>query len=168
VKNIVYFFISLLAVCQIKAHTLEEIPFPVVGKPFPDVHFNDVEHYTKGQMAVSEGKGKWQVLYCFNSECAPCMAYLPALDTLQKLFSGKVRMLLVGYTGSMFLPGEDKRMRTSYEQVREHANLQLPIAYDSLMYHQFGSYRRDRLSPSPWKNRRCISGSTAIEAWVIF
>ncbi|MBN9383249.1 MAG: redoxin domain-containing protein [Chitinophagaceae bacterium] len=114
--------------------------FATVGKVCPDLFLNDVHYYTRDQVSLQDLRGKWLVLSCFNRYCSSCVAQLSATDSLQKQFKDKVQILLIGYSGSIYIParGPDyKEMRLLYEKVREKEHLQLPIAYDSTVYERF-------------------------------
>jgi len=118
---------------------------PQVGKPMPDFLLNDVQNYRKKQVSLSDFKGKWLILDFWNQYCGICLESMPKMDALQKQFSGKAQILLVGYTGSQYRHiSNDSTIRQLYERTRKDYNLSLAIAYDSLLMHQY------RIKPTPY------------------
>jgi thiol-disulfide isomerase/thioredoxin len=115
--------------------------FPDVGDPCPDFLFNDIRYYPQKECTLKDFKGKWLILDCWNRYCSVCVASFPRTDSLQKAYKSSVQFLLVGYSGSQYTPwrGPDERpIKDLYEKTRTRFNLDLPVAFDSVLFHKFG------------------------------
>ena len=112
--------------------------YPEVGKPCPDFHFKDVEHYSKKSISLKDFKGRWLLLDFWNRYCSVCLNRMPGTDSLGARFSKQVTFLLVGYTGSRYTHRSDnKPIHELYGKLRERLHIDLPIAYDSVLFHRF-------------------------------
>lgn len=119
----------------------KQFNYPKIGQPFPDLQFNDVQHYSSKQLKISDLKGKWVLLDFWNRYCSACIAGFPKLDSLQSEFGGKLKVVLVGYTGSQYNAGlnsDNVHIQKLYDKVKKRDGLSLSIAYDSTAFHQFG------------------------------
>jgi thiol-disulfide isomerase/thioredoxin len=121
-----------------KASSADTTTLPVVGRQCPDFHFDDVRYYTQKRVSLNDFKGRWLVLDLWNRHCSSCIDKMPKTDSLQKKFTRKMRFLLVGYTGSRYVRRpENKEMHQLYPKLRKRLNINLPIAYDSVLFHRF-------------------------------
>lgn len=115
--------------------------YAVVGSPCPDFQFNEVRYFSKEKVSLKDFKGQWLILDFWNKHCGTCIEKMPETDSLQRRFSGQVSVLLVGYTGSLYTHRPDNSIREFYSGIRERMQVNLPIAYDSVMF--------DRLAIGP-------------------
>lgn len=112
--------------------------YPEIGKSCPDFHFNEVAYYSKKSVSLNDFKGQWLMLDFWNRYCSVCLGRMPGTDSLQKKFPKQVQFLLVGYTGSRYTHrSDDKPIHELYGKLRERLHIDLPIAYDSLLFHRF-------------------------------
>ena len=119
--------------------------YPVIGKPLPVVHFSEVQYHEKQSLSNGDFEGKWLILYGWNRYCSLCLGKMPLLSQLQANYKDQLNILLVGYNGSRYTKrSDDAAIRSLYERNRVEEQLNLAIAYDSLMFHQFN------LGPSPY------------------
>ncbi|SDH49417.1 TlpA family protein disulfide reductase [Mucilaginibacter gossypii] len=134
--------ITLLCVsCFGTAGAQSQKQHSLTGSPCPDFRFNEVKYFRKDNVSPADFKGQWLILDFWNKHCGNCIEKMPATDSLQHRFAGKVQVLLVGYTGSMYTHRPDKSIREFYSGIRERMHVNLPIAYDSVMF--------DKLSIGP-------------------
>ncbi|MEJ5994393.1 redoxin domain-containing protein [Pedobacter sp. Du54] len=74
-----------------------------IGQQVPDVVLNNLNNYTdaSGKLSttakLSDFRGKLVILDFWATWCAPCVAMIPRMDSLQKKFKGKVQFLSVTY-----------------------------------------------------------------------
>lgn len=116
----------------------EEPNNPEVGKRCPDFFLSEVVHFEKQSVCLDDFKGKWLILDCWNKWCISCIKSMPKMDSLQKEYSKSVQFFLVGYTGSQYSGKPDNDgIRTLYEGIMQRTGLQLPIAYDSILFRRF-------------------------------
>ncbi|RDC54139.1 hypothetical protein DU508_23180 [Pedobacter chinensis] len=134
-----YFCLIILIPVLMKAKAQETGKnYPEVGKPMPGFKFNEVMYFTKDTVSNSDFEGQWLVLDCWNRYCSLCLKKMPALDKMRETFNKKVIFLLVGYNGSRYTKrSDDTAIRKLYEMNRLDQHLNLAIAYDSVMFHQF-------------------------------
>jgi thiol-disulfide isomerase/thioredoxin len=112
--------------------------YPEIGKPCPDFHFTEVRYYSRKAVSLKDFRGQWLMLDFWNRYCTVCLRRMPGTDSLQKKFSKQVQFILVGYTGSRYTHRSDnKPIHELYRKFRKRLNIDLPIAYDSLLFHRF-------------------------------
>lgn len=121
---------SLLLVVSAKAQQTENMLKP--GQQCPDFKFNNVEHYSKNKVSLSDFKGKWLILDFWNRTCSVCIKGFPKLNDLQNEFGNKLQVLLVGINNYKY----NKDIKGLFERIRVRQSLTLPIAYDSVMVNQ--------------------------------
>ncbi len=68
-----------------------------IGDKVPDLQLNNIINYPHTSAKISDFNGKVLILDFWATWCAPCLASMPKLDSLQKQFSGKVQVLQVAY-----------------------------------------------------------------------
>ena len=113
---------------------------PKVGEPLPQFILADVNYYARQRVTPKDFLGKWLIIDCWNRYCSSCESSFPKTDSMQKEFSDRLQFLLVGYTGSQYMPKwgpDDKHIKSEYEEFRQKENLQLAIAFDSTLFHRF-------------------------------
>lgn len=119
-----------LAICQtsIEADTIK----PEIGKPMPDFTLTNVHHYNKSSsVSLNDFKGKWLFFDFWFSGCVNCIKSFPKVNLLQEKFKGKIQFLLVGVNEREKFFG--KGIELTYEKLRQRQNLNLAIAYDSIL-----------------------------------
>ncbi|XHR95541.1 TlpA family protein disulfide reductase [Mucilaginibacter sp. UC70_90] len=131
------FIITLLLVCGFGTTNAQTTTTDaLVGSPCPNFQFNEVRYFTKEKVSYKDFKGRWLILDFWNKHCGHCIEKMPATDSLQRNFAGKVQVLLVGYTGSMYTHRPDNAIREFYAGIRQRMHIDLPIAYDSVMFNR--------------------------------
>lgn len=137
-SKFLFYLILFLSQFHFAKGQQNENDFPVIGKPCPNFLFTDVQYHSKKQVSLKDFEGKWLVLDFWNRYCGTCLDKMPLMDSMQKAFSANVSFLLIGYTGSQYVKrSDDKAIRKLYEMNRKRLKLNLSIAYDSLIFHQF-------------------------------
>lgn len=105
---------------------------PVVGQPVPDFQLTDVHHYNKKTISANDLKGKWTVLDFWSKGCTACVKSFPKLNELQHEFKDDIQFVLVGINNK-----SNKNIEQIYERFRQKFNLDLVVAYDSILSQQF-------------------------------
>lgn len=112
--------------------------FPQLGQLCPDFQFNELHYHARTKATRDDFKGKYLVLDFWNRYCTACLNSMPKMDSLNMAFSDSVAVVMVGYTGSRYSKRSDNSwIRKLYEDNRKEQNLNLPIAYDSVLFHRF-------------------------------
>lgn len=106
----------------------------LVGRPAPDFELKDVDYYHKKNVRLADFKGKWLILDFWSKTCASCIAGFPKLNKLQTHFSDKVQFLLIGNNTRKYNTG----IKQMFDKIRNYQQLDLPIAYDSVLFERFG------------------------------
>ncbi|MCC8426471.1 TlpA disulfide reductase family protein [Mucilaginibacter sp. UR6-11] len=76
-----------------------------VGQRCPDVTIAHLINYPQKSARISDFKGKLLILDFWATTCAPCVAFMPQADSLQKSFGGKLVILPVdNETGALAGP----------------------------------------------------------------
>jgi thiol-disulfide isomerase/thioredoxin len=121
-----------------KFSDIDTAKYPVVGRQCPSFYFDDVQYYSKNKLSLKDFKGRWLVLDCWNRFCSTCIGKMPGLDSLSNQFSTEVSFMLVGYTGSRYAHHpSNTEIHELYPKLRKRLNVDLPIAYDSVLFHKF-------------------------------
>jgi thiol-disulfide isomerase/thioredoxin len=133
-----FILITLLFFFKTALSQNQKADYPEIGKPCPDFFLNDVLHYHKSEVSLADFQNQWLVLDFWNRYCGVCLGKFQAIDSLQKQFVKQINFMLVGYTGSQYTHRSDnKPIRELYEKLRFRLNLDLPIAFDSVLFHHF-------------------------------
>lgn len=95
-----------------------------VGQVVPDVVINNLHNYkdkngvVSGAAKLSDFRGKLLILDFWATWCSPCVAMIPKMDSLQKVFGDKVAFLSVTYQKEIevlpFLEKLEKRRGVKY------------------------------------------------------
>ena len=102
----------------------------------------EVQNYSKKNVSLSDFKGQWLILDFWNRYCGVCIKSFPKMDSLQRTFDGRLKIILSGYTGSkMSRQGsDDKMIREIYERNRLSNHLDLTVAFDSVLFDRYDIY----------------------------
>lgn len=103
----------------------------------PHFILNNVTHYNKNTVTLTDFSGKWLVLDFWASFCPPCIASLPRMSELQGKFKKDVQIIMVGLIGKRSHADLESTKRM-YERLRRKHRLDLVVAYDSTL-----SYKLD-------------------------
>ena len=111
---------------------------PIVGKSCPDFTLTDVNFFKQKIVSLKDFHGKWLVLDCWNRYCSNCISSMPRMDSIRKEFKNQIEVVYIGYTGNLHAKESDnKEIRILYERVQREYNLDLPMAFDSLLMDRF-------------------------------
>ncbi|MFD2872002.1 redoxin domain-containing protein [Mucilaginibacter ximonensis] len=107
---------------------------PIIGKPCPEFHFNQVDFYSKKAVSLSDFKGKWLILDFWSKDCSSCIASFPSINREQQQLKDSVQFLMVTYDDVKHVN------RTMYASFKKKLNLQMPCAFDdadSTLFREF-------------------------------
>lgn len=105
----------VLLVSALITHAQKKVPLET-GKPLPEWF----------QPYTAQYKGMPVVIDLFSSYCVVCFQMMPKVDSLQKLYQGKVKILVIGK--------EDPKIRPLYARVQKMMNLSLDVHIDSIIF----------------------------------
>lgn len=71
-----------------------------IGEQVPDIKFRNVVNWPNTEAKLSDFKGKLIILDFWATWCAPCIASIPKLDSLQQHFGDKLMVMQVTYEDS--------------------------------------------------------------------
>jgi thiol-disulfide isomerase/thioredoxin len=120
--------------------------YPKLGRAIPDYQFSDVQYFNRDTVSIREFRGKWLVLDFWTRFCVSCVADMPDLGRIQKEMGGCVQVLLVGLNYPRTWSAEEKAhpghsgdyfFRTLYKQIRERDSIDIPIAWDTMLFKRF-------------------------------
>lgn len=66
-----------------------------VGSKVPDIVISNVVNYKSSTLRLSDFRGKLLIIDFWNTGCKSCLKSFPKLDSLQKVFDGKIQVLVV-------------------------------------------------------------------------
>ena len=66
-----------------------------IGNKIPESIFNDVINYPSPILKISDFKDKIIIIDFWNHSCTACIQSFSKLDSLQKIFAGKIQIILV-------------------------------------------------------------------------
>lgn len=64
-----------------------------IGDKCPDFEFTDMINYAAPKARLSDFRGKLVILDFWSVNCAPCIAAMPKMDSLQKKYQGKIQII---------------------------------------------------------------------------
>ncbi|RYE30608.1 MAG: TlpA family protein disulfide reductase, partial [Sphingobacteriales bacterium] len=103
-----------------------------VGKEIDNLLLLNVEHFEKEKVTTKDLLGKWTILDFWTVGCTACVKSFPRLNELNRKFP-HVQFVLITDNGRHY-----PNVRQVYERFRKKLNLNLPIAYDSLLFKKIG------------------------------
>lgn len=111
------------------------VPSPglAVGQTVPDVLLPALERHPRPTARLSEFRGKLLILDFWATWCAPCVAAVPKLDSLQQQYAGRVQILPVTYQSG-------KEVTTFLERLQRQKKMQftLPqVVSDTVLHRLF-------------------------------
>lgn len=119
------FFIATMCVCLYCGLTGNAQGSLVPGMPMPDLQL-DVQYVQPGRMSIADFKGKPLLLLFFGKGCEYSFRSLPRISDLYQQYKGEFNLVMIG------IDRKGNGIRTGYERYRDHYNLKLPVAYDSI------------------------------------
>jgi thiol-disulfide isomerase/thioredoxin len=66
-----------------------------IGQTFPDIVLPNVINYPESSLKLSSFRNKIVLLDFWNHSCSACVGSFPKLDSLQRIFDGKIQIILV-------------------------------------------------------------------------
>jgi thiol-disulfide isomerase/thioredoxin len=132
--------IILLVLTGFPAIAQSEERESIIGRPCPDYIFSHVQYYDTEyakpkKVDVNELKGKWLILDFWTRNCEPCIKGFPKLNQWQKDFSSDAQFMLVGLNDRY-----NWQIESYYAGVRAALELELPVAYDTVLVRKLGVY----------------------------
>lgn len=117
--------ICIVVLCLININTIAAQTKKLsVGDQMPDVPLKNVINYSKNELKLSDFKGKYVILDFWNHNCHYCLASFKNIDSMQKMFAGKLQIILVNK--------EDKNFTENFfltrKQIKQPA---VPLATDN-------------------------------------
>lgn len=132
-KRLSILFLSASLLTSLSVYSQSK-SYPVIGEAMPEFTLNDVHHFSKNHFDNSDLKGKWVIMDFWSVGCSACVKSFPKINELQKEFDNQIQFLLVGQNDKKY----NSNIEKVYERYRKAFDLELPIAYDSTLFTQFG------------------------------
>lgn len=110
-----------------------EVSYPIDGQLIPDFILSNVAYYEKQVFTSRENRGKWMVLDFWEKGCTSCVQSFPRINELHEQFHDKVQFLLIANNSRY-----SSNVEQYYDRFRYKFGLSLAIAYDSVIFEQFG------------------------------
>ena len=104
---------------------------PEIGKPMPDFTL-DVHYFKTKSVSMKDFKGKWLFLDFWFEVCGACIQSFPSVNTHYKEFKDDLTWLMVGLNSHRY-----KGTQALYEKLRVKKNLEMPVAYDSVLVNKW-------------------------------
>ncbi|HMH31697.1 MAG TPA: redoxin domain-containing protein [Puia sp.] len=111
----------------------EAVRTPVIGRMCPDFNLAVINHNSIANRSLKDFKGQFLILDFWTMHCGTCVRNFPHNDQLQKEFSGKLKILLVGFNGEH----ENIAIQKMYAKYEKKYALNLSIAFDSVLFEHF-------------------------------
>ncbi len=145
VKKIIFLLVLLLCIASIniKAQAIADSGRAEVGKPVPDYVFKDIRYWKTKTASIRDFRGKWLIMDFGGPNCASCIAHIPDFNNFQKEFGKQLQVLLVeqleptGKAQREKDPNWPAETYAVYEKIRQRQHIDLPIAFDSVLYKQY-------------------------------
>lgn len=124
-------YLSIISYCY--SADIDNLDYPQIGKACPNFTLNNVEHFQKSTITLSDFKGKWLILDFWTEYCVSCIESFPKLNAIQEEFKDDIQIVLLGKPR-----GDPQKIRNLYETHRLQKNLNLPVVYESALSDRFG------------------------------
>jgi thiol-disulfide isomerase/thioredoxin len=132
-SNRIFFTIVLLSLVSVLSAAQTIFPLditrPEVGKPLPDFTLNNVTHFKKTKVSLSDFKGKWLFLDFWFTGCSACIHSFRKVNAFHKEFKNELNWIMIGLNDTK----HNKGIQELYEKLRIKQNLEMPVAYDSIL-----------------------------------
>lgn len=121
-------FLLLLTTTQIFAQSPKDNKILSVGDKMPDVVLTNIMNSRAKSFRLSDFKGKLVLVDFWATWCSTCIDAFPVLDSLQRIFPNKMKVLLVN-------PEKEHNSEKSVQMVIDRVNawsthrLKLPIVF---------------------------------------
>lgn len=116
------------------AQPQRDVSIPTVGKACPQFTLRALKYYSTDEFSNKGFKGKWLVLDFWFLGCVNCIKGFPKLNELQEHFQGNVQFLAIGKKDNTL----NKNIELVYEKLRKKFNLNLAVAFDSVLVEKWG------------------------------
>lgn len=105
--------------------------YPRMHMEIPDFTIRNMQDRPDSILTKADVKGKFVILFFWSKLCSACVKYFPQFNAMHEQFSDQVTFVLIGT--------EDKqeRMRAIYDKVQKKLQLDIPFAFDSVLFHKF-------------------------------
>ncbi|HMR81624.1 MAG TPA: hypothetical protein PKE30_00730 [Niabella sp.] len=84
----------LLAAIIFNLQTYAQSKYLKRDSSIPDISFSDVLNYKSGVLNFNDFKSKFIILDFWNTACISCIKSFPLIDSLQKVYAGKIQFIL--------------------------------------------------------------------------
>lgn len=112
----------------------DTLQYPEIGKPLPDFMLDNVHYFIKSMAQGEDFRGKWLILDFWSKGCGACIASFPKMNKLQASLKDSMHLVLVGINSGHWGRG----IESLYQTLKERHQLDLTVAYDSLLHKQWG------------------------------
>lgn len=126
------FSLSLKAAGQSNQY---DIPDFNIGKPIFDYTFHDVQNSSTNKIRLSDYKEKWLIIDFWSQNCTSCIKSFPELDTIQKKYAGKLKIISVGNNASNF--GKPSYIKELFDRLNNRYKYSFSEAFDSTLAQSF-------------------------------
>src|SRR5260221_7153547 len=129
----IFFTIVVLSLISVLSWAQKSLPSdsakPEVGKPLPDFTLNNVTHFKKRKVSSNDFRGKWLFLDFWFTGCTACIHSFRKVNAFHKEFKNDLNWVMVGINDTK----HNKGIQELYEKLRIKQNLEMPVAYDSVL-----------------------------------
>lgn len=95
----IIFLVTVVLIVQVKSFGQDGTKSLRIGDKCPDFEIS-MQNYSKPILKLSELAGKSVLLDFWATWCAPCVASFPKMDSIEKVFNGKLFILPITYEDS--------------------------------------------------------------------
>ena len=129
-RRFVIIFVTVMCMFE-NASAQVENNYPEVNKPSPDFRLFNIENTSAKSICLSDLRGENVILDFWSTGCVPCIASFPKLDSFQRKYAGKLRIILIG------LEERGRDIKKYYQVYKRKYGLELTSAYDSTTFKKF-------------------------------
>jgi thiol-disulfide isomerase/thioredoxin len=104
---------------------------PQIGRSYADLKLVNIVNYSTGTLSLKDLKGKWLILDFWDKHCISCVSSFPRMNALQKKYSDKVQIILVGRQDL------ENEIGPLFKTFKEKLRLQLACSLDSALCRRF-------------------------------
>lgn len=132
-RTIILVSLAVLFGCGVAVAQQQRNTVPEIGKPLPPFYLTTITHYKKTEAGRDDFKGKWLILDLWASNCSACINKFPTINEWQREFKDEIQFLVIGKNDKKYNSGIERL----YEKLRVKMNLDLPSAYDSVLFERW-------------------------------